>query len=251
MIPMPTIEGVIDRRVLVNYRVDPQRLAPLLPTPLRPQLVGEYGIGGICLIRLKSLRPAGLPARLGVRSENAAHRIAVEWDEGGQPRTGVFIPRRDSNSRLNALLGGRLFPGVHHHAAFAVDEADGRVDIKMRSDDREASVAVQGQVTDRLPPTSIFTSVEDVSKFFEEGALGFSPARTPDVLEALELDARSWAVSPLEVTRVSSSFFDDEDVFPPGTATFDNALLMSGIAHQWHQREPLCGCESRVAVAAE
>ena len=77
---MPAVEGIIERRLLVNYRVAPGALAGILPAPFRPKLVGGYAIAGICLIRLASVRPRGLPAGLGLRSENAAHRIAVEWD---------------------------------------------------------------------------------------------------------------------------------------------------------------------------
>jgi hypothetical protein len=47
------------------------------------------GIAGICLIRLKQIRPRSLPALLGLSSENAAHRIAVEWEEHGAYREGV------------------------------------------------------------------------------------------------------------------------------------------------------------------
>ena len=117
---IPTLEGLIDRRLLVNYRVDPDYLQRLLPAPFRPKLIHGMGIGGICLIRLKQLRPRGLPAPLGFSSENAAHRIAVEWEEQGQRREGVYIPRRDTASQFNTLIGGRLFPGVHHHARFEV-----------------------------------------------------------------------------------------------------------------------------------
>lgn len=119
---VPVIHGVIDRRILVNYRVDPAVLAALLPAPFRPKLVRGHGIAGICLIRLIHLRPRGLPASVGVASENAAHRIAVEWDEQGQTREGVFIPRRDTASRLNTWLGGRVVPGFHEHARFHVVE---------------------------------------------------------------------------------------------------------------------------------
>src|SRR5215217_4728686 len=110
------MEGVIARRLLVNYRVAPEVLARLLPAPFRPQVVGGWGVAGICLIGLRAVRPRGLPAALGLASENAAHRIAVEWDEGGAVRHGVYIPRRDTSSRLTTALGGRLFPGVHHRA---------------------------------------------------------------------------------------------------------------------------------------
>ena len=131
---IPVITGVIDRRILANWRCDPSVLAKLLPAPFRPKLARGYGIAGVCLIRLQAIRPAWAPAGLGISSENAAHRIAVEWDESGTDgravlREGVYIPRRDTSSRFNTLVGGRLFPGVHHHATFDVREQGGRLHV--------------------------------------------------------------------------------------------------------------------------
>src|SRR4051812_7364954 len=80
---IPVIRGVIDRRILVNYQVDLAVLARLLPAPFRPKVVHGVGMVGICLIRLKKVRPTFLPGWLGIASENAAHRTAVEWDENG------------------------------------------------------------------------------------------------------------------------------------------------------------------------
>lgn len=88
----PVMTGLLDRRMLVNYRVKPDVLAAALPLPLRPKQFDGWGIAGICLIRLKRIRPKRLPAWLGFSSENAAHRIAVESDDAGTLREGVFIP---------------------------------------------------------------------------------------------------------------------------------------------------------------
>src|SRR5258706_4102422 len=113
---LPFIRGIIDRRILANYLVDPDTLARILPAPFRPKLMEGFGVAGICLIRLKQIRPRGFPQFMGISSENAAHRIAVEWeDEQGATREGVFIPRRDSSSRLNVLAGGRIVAGGHHY----------------------------------------------------------------------------------------------------------------------------------------
>ena len=57
--------------------------------PFRPKLVKGKGIAGICLIRLKQIRPRFVPSFLGISSGNAAHRIAVEWDEHGETKPGV------------------------------------------------------------------------------------------------------------------------------------------------------------------
>src|ERR1039458_6530667 len=99
---IPVIRGVIERRILVNYRVDPIVLARVLPEPFRPKLFGGVGMAGICLIRLKHMRPRILPSWLGISSENAAHRIAVQWESEGQIREGVYVLRRDTSSHLNS-----------------------------------------------------------------------------------------------------------------------------------------------------
>ena len=122
---IPTIRGVIDRRVLVNFRVEPEFLGRICPAPFRPQIVKGFGVAGICLIRLKQIRPKAFPALFGIASENAAHRIAVQWDTDEGLQTGVYIPRRDTSSFLNAFAGGRIFPGVHSRARFAVRETNG------------------------------------------------------------------------------------------------------------------------------
>ncbi len=233
---IPTIRGVIARRLLINYRVDPAVIAPLLPFPFRPQLVDGAAIAGICLIRLECVRPMLVPGFLGLSSENAAHRIAVEWDDHGRPRTGVYIPRRDTGSRFNALVGGRLFPGVHHHTRFTCEERDGNYRIIADADDGGMRLAVHAVRSDRFPSTSVFPDLETASQFFSTGSLGWSPGRTADTCDGLELSCEQWRVEPLQMTSLESSFFSDENIFPDGSASFDCALLMRDIRHQWHSR---------------
>ena len=246
---LPVIRGLIDRRILVNYRVDPAVLAKVLPAPFRPSLVQGYGIAGICLIRLKHVRPRFIPRWMGLKSENAAHRIAVTWDEVGQTKHGVYIPRRDSSSRLNTLFGGRLFPGIQHHARFDVRESARDYRVAVRSDDRLVNVLVEGSATDRLPVDSVFQTVDEVSAFFEQGSLGYSATRREGRFDGMELRSFTWSVTPLDVRKVESSYFADVSLFPPGSATFDNALLMRGIEHEWHSRaEPNCDCVAPVAT---
>src|SRR5439155_17437687 len=130
------VRGSIRRRILVNFRVDSDVMQRQLPVPFRPKLLGNAAVAGICLIRLEQMRPALMPLPLGVWSENAAHRVAVEWaDELGRRHEGVYIPRRDSSSWLNHLVGGHLFPGEHQRARFRVHDADGRIALTLRSDD--------------------------------------------------------------------------------------------------------------------
>jgi len=244
---IPMIRGLIDRRILVNFQVDPEILARALPPPFRPKLAGGNGIAGVCLIRLKEIRPRLVPSLFGISSENAAHRIAVEWPAQGEWREGVYIPRRDTSSRLNTLAGGRLFPGLHHPARFDVHEEGDSYSVALRSRDGQVHLEVSGRLASALPKESVFRSVDEASAFFERGSVGYSATPDPGRFDGLELRSLNWRVEPLAVERVSSSFFADEEVFPKGSVRFDCALLMRGIEHEWHAREPLCSCERDAA----
>lgn len=234
---VPTMRGVIERRILVNFRIDPAVLQGVVPHPFRPQVVSGKGIGGICLIRLGQLRPNGLPTALGLRSENAAHRIAVEWDAADGVKTGVYIPRRDTDSALNALAGGRLFPGVHHRADFEVTETPPQFQVALHSRDDATRVWVEGTAATAVPDGSVFESLAAASAFFEGGAVGFSPGRQAGCFDGLELCCEQWAMEPLAVTAVGSSFFEDRARFPVDSVAFDSAFLMRNIAHTWQARD--------------
>lgn len=238
---IPIMRGVIERRILANYRIDAGVARRVLPAPFRPKLVDGYAIAGICLIRLAEIRPRGLPSVVGIRSENCAHRFAVEWDTPDGPREGVYIPRRDTSSRINALVGGRLFPGVHSHATFDVHETSASLSVALESDDGATRIAVGGEVTKELPEGSVFGTLERASRFFEGGSLGYSVTRESGVYDGLELRTQSWRVEPLAVRRVQSSFFDDASRFPEGSAAFDCALVMRNVPHEWHGRQTLRG----------
>ncbi|MBL9124341.1 MAG: DUF2071 domain-containing protein [Planctomycetaceae bacterium] len=247
---LPVLFGVIERRLLVNFRVDFDVLARVVPPPFRPQSVGGWGLGGICLIRLGQIRPRGWPTWLGLGSENAAHRIAVEWDEPGGTRSGVFVHRRDTNSRLNAAVGGRIFPGVHHRAQFDVCEHQDCLDVGFRSLDGAAEARVRGSIAADLPRDSVFASLAEASDFFRTGVCGYSPGPREGVYDGLELRALNWEVTPLQVEHVFSSYFADAARFPAGSVAFDCALLMRNIRHEWRGLPDLCGAGYSLGAAS-
>ena len=237
---IPVIKGTIKRRLLVNFRADPTVVQRILPQSFRPKLHQGFSLVGICLIRLEQIRPAGLPGALGLSSENAAHRIAVEWtDRTGIQREGVFIPRRDTGSFLNRVAGGRVFPGEHHLASFSVLDSGGHIDFSMQSHDGAVTVRVVGDDADSLPASSCFSSLVEASAFFEGGSLGYSVTRDGDRLDGLLLRTLDWRLHALSVTEVHSSFFADRQRFPEGSIEFDHALVMRDILHEWHKAEDL------------
>ena len=180
----------------------------------------------------------GLPKSIGISSENGAHRIAVEWESKGITKEGVYIPRRDTSSRLNAFAGGTLFPGEHHLADFKVSELSGNYEVSFESND-QTKLSILAKETEKWSYNSIFQNINEASSFFEQGAVGYSP-NNKKTFDGLELKTSNWKVTPLEVLKVESSFFDNEQVFPKGSVKFDNALLMKNISHEWIGLEEIC-----------
>lgn len=235
---IPVIHGIIERRILANYRLDPEVASSIIPAPFKPQIVNGYAIAGICFIRLKEIRPKFIPKALGLHSENAAHRFAVEWFVDGVRQTGVYIPCRYTSSKLNAWAGGRLFPGMHHHAHFNVEESNNSYSIKMHSTKGENKVHFAGELANQLPSTSIFNSLTQASDFFQSGALGYSATAKKGKYDGVELRCDEWNISPLNTKVMESNYFDNTSLFPKKSINFDCAFEMHNISHQWH------GCKS-------
>jgi hypothetical protein len=194
------------------------------------------GIGGVCMIRFSALRPRFAPAFLGIDSENAAHRIAVEWEMNGKNFEGVYIPKRNTASSFNFYAGGRFFPGIFQKSFFQVEEDGNRYKVDIFSEShREKVVSFDGQSSKSLSAGSIFPNLEEVSVFFAKGSIGYSLSRDESHLQGMELRLLEWQIEPMKITNAFAQLFEDREKFPIGTAELDSAMLMKNLKHEWHR----------------
>jgi hypothetical protein len=226
------VDCTIERRLLVNYRIDPEVAARHLPSPFRPQLVGGWAIGGVCFIRLGDLRPAHFPSMLGMTTENVAHRFAVEWDDEEGTQVGVYIPRRDTDSRVTAVAGDRIFPGIHQVARFRVEELGSALQIGVESRDGTLRLSVAAQESTSVAG-ELFSSLDDAVAFFRKGSLGYSASGATTRLIGVRLESQSWDARPVRVERMVSSLFDDSSAFPKGSCTLDFGVVMHNLPARW------------------
>jgi len=228
---VPRLEGHVARRVLVNCRTRPGNLAHLLPTPLRLQIVEGQAIFGLCWIRLESVRLAGWPRWTGLSMDNLAHRIAVEWTEAGQVRTGVHIFRRETSLGLAAWTSGRVVPGPMNLGHFDARETGEAWNLDLRTPDSEADVDLATRTADRVPTDSVFHSMEGLRSFLEAGAVGWSANRTGDCIEAMHMAVERFQVQPLEVRHLRCRWFERQ----LGDAEWcvDSAVRMEPTGVRW------------------
>jgi len=231
---LPRIIGTIDRRILLNYRAPASVVEKILPEPFQVRSVNGYALIGVCLIRFQSLRPAHLPAVMGISSENAAHRISTVWSDEHGTHTGVYVTRRDTNSAFVKLTGGRVFPGVHERATFDVDESPETVSIEIR-DAEGALVSLEGTISDGFT-SGVFASHAEASRYFQDDRIGYSPARKDGQVEGLQLNCHTWKTSTLSI---SESFVREFSNWS-SEIEFDHALIMHGIVHDWSEVPRMC-----------
>lgn len=231
---VPIMRSVVQRRLLINYRLDPDLAAAIVPAPFEPQLVNGHAVAGVCLIRLAQLRPRGVPAVFGATSESAAHRFAVQWREGSDLETGVYIPERHSASLANVAAGGRLFPGVHAHADFRVSETATDITVAFAARDARCQVDAAVAISRELTDSKLFAGTEAASEFFRTSPAGYSPNRRAARLDGVELQTRAWSIEPAVIHHVRSSMFDDRERFPAGSIHLDSALVMRNVPADWH-----------------
>jgi hypothetical protein len=211
------VHGVIERRLLVNYRLDPDVAKEVLPAPLRARLIGGYAVAGIALAHLGKIRPAGLPAVVGLSRETGMHAIAVEWEGARSLHTGVFVVHHDS---AGAGPGWRL----RRAARFTVDERADGLRVAYISRDRTVRVDIDVSLAAGLAGSALFRDVRAATRFLEldgPGGVAWGPS-----LRGLKLSAGDRCIGAARVRTVTSSIFADTSVFPAGSVHLDSALLL-------------------------
>ncbi|WP_413290762.1 DUF2071 domain-containing protein [Bdellovibrio sp. HCB337] len=245
MIQLPVITGTLERRILLNYTIDPQYLEKFLPPRFKPRLYKGVGVGGICMIRFSNLRPQYAPSFFGIDSENAAHRIAVEWESKDQKHEGVFIPKRNTASQFNYWAGGRIFPGIFQKSQFKVHEENGIYSVKICQDGKDI-VSFEGRVSDVFPKDSVFANLEEASNFFAKGSVGYSLSKDQTYFQGMELRLLDWSIRPLEILSASVDLYENESIFPKGAVRLDSAMLMENLRHEWHKIPNLSSASNRM-----
>ena len=211
------VRGVIERRLLVIYRLDPKVAKEVLPPPWQARLIGGYAVAGIALAHLGRLRPAGLPPVAGLARESVTHGIAVEWESSRSLHTGVFVTHHDS---AGAGRGRRLCRA----SRFTVDERTDGLRVAYTGRDRTVRVDIDVDLVASLAGSALFADVYAATRFLQLDGAGGAAWAPP--AKAIRLCAGDRSVGAARVLSTSSTVFADTSVFPPGSVHLDSALLM-------------------------
>jgi uncharacterized protein YqjF (DUF2071 family) len=72
-----SMQTVFHDCILVNYAIQPEALMPFLPKLIRPELCRGEAFISIVIARMEQMRPAILPAGLGITYNQVVYRLVV------------------------------------------------------------------------------------------------------------------------------------------------------------------------------
>jgi hypothetical protein len=227
---------LVDRRILILYRVSAAVLEQILPAAAEPRHVADRALAGIAFRRRWMTRSRLVPARLGT-THCATHFVLVRGCSGPDRHPGIFTFRHDSSSRWQAWWTSA---GGGHHARFEVVDRVDSLELVGDSDDQVMHLLLKAQVARGLPDSSVFRSVPQVADCLAADLAGLGLLQPPG---AGGQGGSVWShlrLEPLDVVQLESSFFDRWRHVSPGLVEFDSAFSLREDQLAWSQEGTLC-----------
>ncbi|WP_372348214.1 DUF2071 domain-containing protein [Streptomyces sp. KL116D] len=230
--------------LVLTYALPAPVLRPLVPPGLDLDTYRagehdvEYGFVAAALVDTRSLRPAGLPARLGRDFLLTGYRVFTRFrTPGGRTMRGLRILRSDTDTRL-MRWGGNLLTRYNYRLAhigsrvtdgtleFRVDSGDGHADLEVAADLRTAPAP--------LPPHSPFADARAARRF--AGPLPYTFEYEPQTRSVIVVKAfrTQWDPQPVSVDVRRLTFFDHGPL--AGTdPVLANAFHVADVDYGWHR----------------
>ena len=245
--PLPGLhlDGVVTRRFLITYPVQPTALARFLPPDA--DLSTWQGLGWVsaCFVNIRHMRPSLVPRPVGIEFNYLVHRTRarVPYPDGVR-RESVLVLEANITRGLATALGQRLSGVRFHTRDIRLLETPDYWRVRMRDD--AGAVLYQADIAkvsigDELPTSSRFPDLATADEFLLNVSYGAEwhaqtrrlrlVAETHDAWRALAGNCSTQRYALLES-------IDDSATAPQA----DHVITMTNIPHYF----ALCGAEQQL-----
>ena len=222
--------------LVLAYAVPAPVLQPLLPAGLTLDTFGDFGFLAIALVDTRQLRPAFLPAPLGMNFFLSGYRIFTRYrTTEGRTLRGLRILRSDTNSHLMQLFGNLLTHYRYERSEFRVHSTAQEYEIQVTRPSGNADLHVVADLsaaTAALPAGSPFADLKEARKF--AGPLPFTfdyESQTHSIIR-VEGVRQQWNPRPVPVVVHRNTFLEQEP-FRSAGATLANAFYLEDVPYSW------------------
>lgn len=232
--------------LVLTYALPAERLEPLLPPGLALDRYQEYGFLAVAMVQTEAMRPAFLPAWVGLDFFLAGYRIFTRYtNASGRTLRGLRILRSDTDQRLMASAGNLLTHYGYHRSEVRCALEGESLEIRIRSPRGDADLHVIADLASKpapLPERSPFASAQEARRF--AGPLPFTFDYEPQTHSMIIIEGvrKQWDPQPIAV-RVLRNTFLEQDPFRQVEPVLANAFHLAGVPYLWRRgvREPLPG----------
>lgn len=233
---LTTVQTEWIEAISLNFAVDPEALARMLPPPIEPEIFHGTAWVQVLVSSLRDMRPQGLGALFGVCFYQASYRAAVRYRRAdGAWRRGGYFVRSETNHPVMKAIGNRLTEFRFHAfglAEMAVVRDGTDLTVAIESHDPGGNVvAVLDTPPRREPPaSSVWSGLDELHEPLVEcyDALGVDPQG--GWLYVLTIDRAPWNAT---FAAAKELYVEALQTGPLAGARFDSALHIERCAYRW------------------
>ena len=237
------MNGVVTRRFLISYPVQPSALSRFLPPDAELSTWQGFAWVSACFVNIRHMRPSLVPAPVGIDFNYLVHRTRARLPyPDGIRRESVLVLEANINSRVFAALGQRL-PGVSFRARdIRLLETPDCWRVQMQDDDGtllyQADIA-KVSIGEGLPTHSYFPDLASADAFLLHVSYGAEWHAETRRLQFLAETHDSWRAQAGGCRTHRYAFLEALDGALPQA---DHVITMTNIPHYF----ALCGTKQHL-----
>lgn len=222
--------------LVLAYAVPATVLQPLLPVGLNLDTYGDFGFLAIALVETRDLRPAFLPAGMGLSFFLSGYRIFTRYKTAaGRTLRGLLILRSDAN-RVAMQMAGNLLTHYHYERSqFRVERNELKYGVQVTTQDGRADLYVEADLSVQAvapPAGSPFPDLKEARKFAGPLPFTFDYERQTHSMIRVEGVRQQWNPRPVPVS-VRQNTFLERNPFRGAGAVLANAFYLEDVPYSW------------------
>lgn len=231
------VTAFLRQSLVLTYAFPGEVLKPLLPPGLVLDTYGDYGFLAIALVETKRLRPAFLPAALGLDCFLSGYRIFTRLGSRAGSLRGLLILRSDTTNRWMAFAGNAFTHYRYRLCSVDLSEGLDRIEWSIRTTRHEADLQVVAHIGNSpaaLPAGSPFVSEKDARRFAGPLPYTFDYERETNSIIRVRGIREQWGPTPVNVEVLQNTYLRQEP-FCYATPILANAFYLREVPYRWER----------------
>jgi hypothetical protein len=230
------VEAFFDRSLVLTYAVPKAAITPLVGPGLELDAYDDWGFLAIAMVQTRALRPRGVPAWMGRDFFLSGYRVFTRFVRPEkQTLRGLRILRSDTDRAAMVRLGNVFTHYGYRHAQVEIAADPTRLEIRVRTPEREADVHVVADLASRpapLPAGSPFRTMDDARTFAGPLPYTFSYDEHAGKMVVVKGLRQAWDPQPVHVDVKEASYLERAP-FAGADVRLANAFYVSDVPYAW------------------